>query len=275
MFLLGIMVGRGNSPVTFDTRGFQERLASIARGYGKASEAGEKIELQFYEALDEPAKPEVLEGKIKPKRSLLAKSTDTGGLKDPEPVQVASKKTAEKDLTQETAEAKEVIEVKEDKVRSSGVQNAPVPESETLPVKTAMKSATLNKAALARFKPDQKESSGSAKETSAKKDGALEKKSGQTPEKTVRAEAGKKTSDREKDAAFTIQVASYKALEDALSQMAMLDKKGFSSIRTEKKIKETVWHRVRCGSFATYEDAVVFLEQLKKGGFNGLIMKKE
>ncbi|MCK5836987.1 MAG: hypothetical protein KAH09_06940 [Desulfobacula sp.] len=30
MFLLGIMVGRGTSPVTFDTQKFQKRLEAIA-----------------------------------------------------------------------------------------------------------------------------------------------------------------------------------------------------------------------------------------------------
>jgi len=54
MFLLGIMVGRGSSPVTFDTQKFQKRLEIIAREFGEENETREKIDLKFYDVLDHP-----------------------------------------------------------------------------------------------------------------------------------------------------------------------------------------------------------------------------
>ena len=35
MFFLGILVGRGTSPVTFDTKSFNTRLEAIVQSYGK------------------------------------------------------------------------------------------------------------------------------------------------------------------------------------------------------------------------------------------------
>ncbi len=53
---MGILVGRGTSPVTFDTEKFQKRLAAIAQEYGqqKEIENKEKVKLQFYKVLDKP-----------------------------------------------------------------------------------------------------------------------------------------------------------------------------------------------------------------------------
>ncbi|MBU2430462.1 MAG: hypothetical protein KKH99_07195, partial [Proteobacteria bacterium] len=55
MFFLGIMVGRGNSPVTFDTHKFQDRLQTIASQFGHENEEPKKIELKFYDALEKPS----------------------------------------------------------------------------------------------------------------------------------------------------------------------------------------------------------------------------
>ncbi|MCP4020551.1 MAG: SPOR domain-containing protein [Desulfobacteraceae bacterium] len=60
IFLLGILVGRGTAPVTFDTQQFQKRLAAIANEHGQKKEADseEKLELQFYKVLDKPVQEE-------------------------------------------------------------------------------------------------------------------------------------------------------------------------------------------------------------------------
>lgn len=55
MFFLGIMVGRGTSPVTFDTEKFQKRLETIAGEFGKRKKIQKKIDLKFYDILDRPA----------------------------------------------------------------------------------------------------------------------------------------------------------------------------------------------------------------------------
>lgn len=55
MFFLGIMVGRGTSPVTFDTEKFQKRLETIAGEFGKKKKIQKEIDLRFYDILDRPA----------------------------------------------------------------------------------------------------------------------------------------------------------------------------------------------------------------------------
>lgn len=57
MFALGVMVGRGTAPITFDTREFQSRLEAIAREYGardQKAQKEQKVDLRFYDVLDQP-----------------------------------------------------------------------------------------------------------------------------------------------------------------------------------------------------------------------------
>ncbi len=54
MFVLGIFVGRGSAPVTFDTRKFQKRLAEIQGRYEAEHQESGKTDIQFYEALQKP-----------------------------------------------------------------------------------------------------------------------------------------------------------------------------------------------------------------------------
>jgi cell division septation protein DedD len=56
MFVIGVLVGRGTSPVTFDTREFQDSLARIVSGSEDQQETFEKPELEFYEVLKSPAR---------------------------------------------------------------------------------------------------------------------------------------------------------------------------------------------------------------------------
>ncbi len=55
MFALGVMVGRGSSPVTFDTQGFQNRLKTIANAHDANKEREQDVDLKFYKVLDTPA----------------------------------------------------------------------------------------------------------------------------------------------------------------------------------------------------------------------------
>jgi cell division protein FtsN len=54
MFFLGVIVGRGTSPVTFDTESFQERLRVIVGEIPEASPDQEKLELDFFKTLNKP-----------------------------------------------------------------------------------------------------------------------------------------------------------------------------------------------------------------------------
>ncbi len=82
MFALGVMVGRGTSPVTFDTRGVQARLEAIARAYTSQEKTEPSMDLGFYDALNNPVRHAV-KGRSKTSGEILP---------TPEPLKIAGKK---------------------------------------------------------------------------------------------------------------------------------------------------------------------------------------
>ncbi len=60
LFLLGIMVGRGTSPLIFNTDKFQKRLETIADDFDSREKVPEKIDLKFYVALNKPNVEEIV-----------------------------------------------------------------------------------------------------------------------------------------------------------------------------------------------------------------------
>ncbi len=54
MFFLGVLVGRGTAPVSFDTKSFQEKLAAIAGVKAEKKKIEKKSGLDFYEMLKKP-----------------------------------------------------------------------------------------------------------------------------------------------------------------------------------------------------------------------------
>ncbi len=260
MFFLGIMVGRGTSPVTFDTQNFHKRLETIVREFEKGDEPEEKMDLQFYDALKKPVRQEVKGKKNNPN---------------------------------------EIIPKKEGQIQ--------MPVAARIPVKTSMKAATLNKIALnksllkdsgytpskdtlpgdrvviakAITKKEKQLPAKDAGELSAKKTirkvpskKIIEKKSPVSegsPAKTGESLAGVKPAPGK----YTIQVAAYKSFTDAVTQMAILEKKGFVSYRTLGKKEGVTWYRVRVGSFATRDAARLYVGKLKQAKIDGMIIKKE
>ena len=219
MFVLGIMVGRGNSPVSFDTQSFQDRLEKIAGEFGQQNETQKEVDLEFFKVLDRPADQE----------KSLPKVT----------VPKTAKKTA-----------------------------APV-DQETIPLKTSTKKKTLQKKLPDTEKKKQKPVTASKKAIIPKKVTTTKKVS--APKKS----AVKKAPVPKKKALYTIQVAAYREFKDAVSHMAMLDKKGISSYQL-KGVKDGVtWYRVRCGAFATISEAKKYKEQLVKKKIKAMIIKKD
>ena len=135
MFFLGVLVGRGTAPVSFDTRSFQEGLKQMAAVAEQQEEKFIKPALDFYEVLKSPVRTsgvttgqgkEILpvgaetltsqnqEGENQPslKRSLKAKtfkSKSAAGL-----VSVSGKsveKMAEKTLTSDSGDGEYTIQV--------------------------------------------------------------------------------------------------------------------------------------------------------------------
>jgi len=178
MFVLGIMVGRGSSPVEFDTHKFQKRLEIIAREFGK-KETNKKVELKFYDVLDRPVQEEA-------------------GPPEKNPLEIIPKKE-------------------------------PILIADTIPVKISRKRLTYKQ----------------------------------------------KTDKKNQNGKYTIQIAAYKEFKEAVSQMAILEKKGFSSYRIKGKKDGQTWYRVRTGSFLSYAQAKKFKEKLKKAKINSMIIKKE
>ena len=260
MFFLGILVGRGTSPVTFDTKPFHERLETILQ-HGKTDGPEEKMDLQFYDALNRPVRQEV------------------SGKKN-NPNEIIPKKEAGPLLTRSLV-------------------------AQVIPVKTSMKTATLNKRALSvpgRLETGGK-ASGTAKATKGKiqdpkvraqqevvvkdKKAVSEDILRKVPRKKVTGKKipkGEKSSVKikespvEKDVVkgvYTIQVAAYNAFADAVTRMALLEKKGFASYRALGKNGGVTWYRVRVGSFTTRDAASRYLGKLKEAKIDGMIIKKE
>lgn len=127
MFFLGIIVGRGTSPVSFDTRKFQERLAAIAKNDQESNPGQKKVELEFYKTLDEP----VSVGKLM-KRS---RSEDV----------IVKKIEPEKAVIQPKVPAEEKAVPKED---AGGIV------SRDIPVKTSRKNMTFKKTDPEKVIPD-------------------------------------------------------------------------------------------------------------------------
>lgn len=197
--MLGIMVGRGTSPVTFDTQKFQKRLEIIANEFGGEKDIRRKMDLTFYDVLDKPV----------PEESVLPKN---------KPLEIIPKKEIS---------AKETIVV-----------------PDAIPLKTSLKKQTFKqtfKQTATRTKPD------------------------------IGAEDALKT-DQGK---YTLQIAAYKEFKDAVSQMADLEKKGFSSYRVRGQKQGVTWYRIRTGSFASFDEAEKFKEKLSKAKVNSMIITKD
>jgi cell division protein FtsN len=246
MFLLGIMVGRGTAPVTFETRGFQERLQAMVEKTGKlenAAKQDEKIALYYYDALNNPVAPE--------QQALETKAFGAFGndAKGNTPDRSGAD-TATVDQAVQEAPPREEKVVQE--------------RSDAVPVKTSKKAATFRKSIN---KPD------AAPEDHAPDDPGP---ADHTPEIVQKKVAATKTVPPEDEGAvYTIQVAAFQSFADAVTQTAILDEKGFSATRTSKKIDGVTWYRVRVGGFASRDAARRHLEKLNQAGINGMIIKKE
>ncbi len=211
---MGIMVGRGNSPVTFDTQGFQKRLETIANEFGEKKDIPKKMDLKFYDALDSPVQEESVLSKKKPLEIMPKKEIPVKEI-----------------FVKETLE-KEILE-KETRV-----------VSDILPLKKSRKKLTFKKMTL-KAKTDI-EANGIPKI------------------KLPKIKQGK----------YTIQIAAYKEFKDAITQMARLEEKGFSSYRVKGGKDGATWYRVRIGSFASWDEAQKIIEKLNSAGIKAQIVEK-
>ena len=252
MFALGVFVGRGSSPVLFETRPFQERLGRMVSELSAKLPVTQKVDLKFYDVLDEPVSYPV-----------KGKADDSGEITPgPETGETVSIKPAPYN-----AQAEE-IPVKRSRKLATWYQagqgeskNATpaLPPKKSVSVKTDIKAS--EKQSISRFSPK------------------VSKSKIQTAERTDAAPAETPPDNRKvpvpAHGAYTIQVASYKTLDDALAQMVILDKKGIAAYRASVKINGKTWYRVRTGTFADYKTAQARLEKLAGSGVTGIVIKKE
>ncbi len=256
MFLLGIMVGRGSMPISFDTSGLHERLADIVGN--KYDEPSQSVELGFYDALDEPNDPDVMTMKVKPRKpDLLGKQKTDITLAPVEDEPVEKAKTSQQESSQNPGTAP---------------SDAPSDSEEhglQLPRKKAKKTATLNRKALDRFKA---EPSWETREN-------IEKASARTPASQKSLKTHSQPSASQKKAAsktpktYTIQLASFKDPKDAKTYISQLQKKGINAVMEPTEVEGRTWNRVRLGSFTSHDQAKNRLAALKKAKIDGFIIQ--
>lgn len=234
MFALGVMVGRGSSPITFDTENFQDRLQTIAREFGETEPSDQKVDLKFYDALNSPVRHEISARKqgadeIVPKREVFSPETLPG-------------------------------------------REAPG----SVPVKTGKKQATMNRDAVAQAKTKTKTAMETAKAPKAKKTTPSQSKPQVSTRKDTATKTGAgQTAQQSGTGRYTIQVAAYKAFKDAVTQMAILEQKGFEAYRVKGEKNGVTWYRVRTGAFNDYKSAAAQLKKLKQAKIDGMIIKKD
>ncbi len=209
MFFLGVLVGRGTVPVSFDTRGFQERLKEMAAVSDGQAQKFEKPALEFYEVLKSPVRTSTVTpgagGEILP-----------AGAGIPAP-------------------------------QNQGEENLPT-------LKRSLKAKTFKlKPAAARGGADLETSRGRSTEKSVAK--------------TLAADSG--------DGEYTIQVAAYRELNDAIQEMGRLRAKGVFAYRTMGRVGDDIWHRVRTGSFKDMASAEKELDRLRRDGIKAMILNKK
>ena len=118
---MGIMVGRGNAPVNFDTQSFQQRLETIAGEFGRDDDGKKQIDLDFYKVLDQPAPKEKGVQKIAQKKTAqpVSPSLDTAATP-------ALKTSTKKKTFQKKASAKPVQVNKNSAAKAKPQAPAPV-----------------------------------------------------------------------------------------------------------------------------------------------------
>jgi len=234
MFFLGILVGRGTAPVSFDTRSFQASLAKLAHDSEGEEKTFERPVLDFYEVLKSP----MLSTTVKAQEESLSQA---------------------KNLTQgEGVSQGEILPVTAD-IHGGEDKGPPL-------LKKSLKGLTLkSKSVAARSRDD------------LPPDISPEASPDPLPyvERSVVKKEKKILEPDVENGEYTIQVAAYRNLADAVGEIERLKTRGITSYRTMGRVGNDVWHRVRTGSFKDMESAQKRLGVLAGLGIKGIILNKE
>ena len=212
MFVLGVMVGRGTIPTILPTQGFQERLAGIVNESEQERVPDQKMDLDFYDALNRPAQKEVVK-------------------KIPPQIRHQVKKQVKKEIKKEIKKETPVADPEPIKPAASA-KEPPKPEMASIPVKTSKKAQTFKK-------PDQKAGGSETPKArvSETKPGSAVAPKAVAAKRQVSSQGG-----------YTLQIASFPSFSDAVTYMAKMEEKGIETFRVMTKISGKTWYRVRTGT---------------------------
>ncbi len=279
MFFLGILVGRGTAPVTFDTENLSRQLEQLVRTPEATTADDKKVDLQFHKVLSKPQSDDRLavEAPV-PVPAVPARTvTRPVGTPTSDPTVPQGQAVAGPD---ETVKTESVSTVKVGKKMltlrkpEDGASVQPLPPavkpSVTKPPATQPAVTQPVAAGPSPVKP-------SPVKPSTVQPVAMEpaEKQPEPIKEPVRTEPVKEPVQPKEEGVYTLQIAAYPSFTDAVSKMARMADKGFSSYRVKTEKDGTTWYRVRSGHFDTYDQAREYKGRLEKAGIDAMIIKKE
>ncbi len=111
--------------------------------------------------------------------------------------------------------------------------------------------------------------------TSPPPDAKLQARENTPPPGKIPENASERSTVFRSEGAYTIQIASYRQLVDAIQRMETLKVKGFIPHRALALVDGNVWHRVRVGTYSSGASAEKALKALEAKGIYGIIIQKE
>lgn len=238
LFVVGVLVGRGQAPITFDTRPFQSRLTQLMGDAPLEAPAGrQRAKLTFYSALKQEQPP------------------DERLMTGDEPVD------ADRTVDPDTISDRDAAAV-------SRSPDDTMPEADT---DTSVTGRRQIKTAL-KYETD-------IRRRHASGDGVAAPSADRSAAATalVSTESGISPALDEQPSRpnYTIQVASFRQLADAIALMERLKVNRIQPHRVLAHVNGRLWYRVRVGSFVREAAARKTLARIEDLGLPGIIIQKE
>lgn len=273
MFFIGLLVGRGTSPVEFDTGWFQERLAVIFDDSETEEPLIEKPELDFYAALQNSDNREEYDinlnnastsKKVQAGKSITLSEELAANLDFNEADDSATKN--KKAMTSKLV--KKQIAANQNPDSSNVISSNTVAKTDK--IKTSiLSSQTKSVAAQERSKTTTQSMKYSAESKSKEPLRNLSDK--KIEQQTLKL----KDYTAAQGYSYTIQIASFNTEADAVRHIAKLSSQGYSAYKSSGMVGDKTWYRIRIGSFTSITEAKESLKQLENSGIKGLIIQKE
>ncbi len=250
MFFLGVLVGRGTSPVNFDTAKFQKKLALIVKTTKLESKPDKKLDFDFHETLKKP----VSIANLKSRKKLV---------KLPYKSEVDNKTAYERDSIHG------IFIKKSRKAISIAKLGKKLKDLFGQDGKRIDKFVSANKQQSSHVNNRVNANRSEIKNNDTKK----------ILDKTRRhgSNLGLQSKPVKPDTSivYTIQIAAYRKSQDALKLMGLLNKKGYKAYKTIGKRGSEIWYRVRIGEFKDISLAIKFKQKLESDKIKGIIIQND